>query len=79
MTTRNGWTPGSRDDHTLGFYLYRSSFPGDRGRLIADARRAGAPDVLVTLLSRLPAPPAEFADLAALEVQLEYLAPEGTR
>jgi hypothetical protein len=69
MLTRQP-APSARD-RPLGFYLYRSSFPGDRGRLIADARRAGAPDRFIDLLFRLPPPPRQFADIAKLEEELD--------
>jgi hypothetical protein len=61
---------GTIGQRSLGFYLYRSAFPAQRGQLVCEARRAGAPPELVRGLSRLSAP-TDFADLSALAAALD--------
>ncbi len=64
-------TPAGRRERPLGFYLTRSSFPGDRARLLGDARRASAPESIVQVLRRLPDDSACYRDLAELSKALD--------
>lgn len=63
----------AKDSRSLGFYVPRSTFPADRGQILCEARRAGAPDDVVAEVRRLPAPPARFSTLEEVADRLRAL------
>ena len=59
----HGSTTPKTSARSLGFYVPQSTFPADRGQILCEARRSGAPDEVVNRLRDLPPPPATFASL----------------
>jgi Protein of unknown function (DUF2795) len=54
---------GAPPHRSLGYYLPKYAFPAERGTLVCEARRWGAPQEVIALLCQLASPPAVYRDL----------------